>query len=84
MTPGLGSECGVLNYPTSPKWVAMGTSTKISALETPRGEKAMVLIYLPKSVEYIAGRAVAEHRFVFVVTIQCKGIKMGSRNRANG
>ena len=54
MTPGLGSECGVILYPTSPEWVAMGTSTKISVLETSRRKKkvdpisleAMVLVSL--------------------------------------
>ena len=39
MTPGLGSECGVILYPTSPEWVPRDTSTKTTVLETSRKEK---------------------------------------------
>jgi hypothetical protein len=39
MTPGLVSECRVLLYSTSLEWVAMGTSTKTSVLETRRRKK---------------------------------------------
>ena len=67
MTPGLGSECGVILYPTSPEWIAMGTSTKISVLETSRMKKKKIGsniirgdgigIFARNEVEVIAERA---------------------------